>query len=115
LEPNLNYMGMNRSNKYFINDLLSVELLNQFNESIKHIAPKILNELCMEPDETGHYVKNIKMDLNRIDEFLSVPEISVDEINRLLDKRSELIECKNKKAQHVVPFKLTLRNFHLTN
>ena len=35
------------------------------------------------------------MDLNRIDQLLASPEIRDDEINRLLDRRSELLAIQS--------------------
>lgn len=78
-----------------IKDDVSEKLLDQFGEPIQHLVSQMVNELNVELDEAESQDYNIQMDLKRIDELLASPEVLDDEINRLLDRRSELIAQKS--------------------
>ncbi len=83
------------SNYNYIKDDVSEKLLNQFGEPIQHLVSQMIKELKVELDESEYQNDNIQMDLNRIDQLLTSPEIRDDEINRLLDRRSELLAIKS--------------------
>ncbi|MFO7659135.1 MAG: hypothetical protein R6W78_18900 [Bacteroidales bacterium] len=73
---------------------VSERLLGQFGEPIHTLVTQMINELKTGLEQAAIPKNNINMDLIRIDELLASPDIRVDEINRLLDRRSELLALK---------------------
>ncbi|MBN2612565.1 MAG: hypothetical protein JXB00_13500 [Bacteroidales bacterium] len=73
---------------------VSEKLLDKFGEPIHTLVTQMINELKAGIVEEEMPKNHINMDLLRIDELLASPEIRDDEINRLLDRRSELLAIK---------------------
>jgi len=84
-------------------DQLSEELLSKFGEPVKGMIASLVEQLKMElgddigdldQDEAEVEEISIPEDVAKIDEMLKDPQLSPEEINKLLDERSKL--AKNK-------------------
>jgi len=97
---NFEYLLGNYEN---MRDQLSEELLSKFGEPVKGMIASLVEQLKMElgddigdldQDEAEVEEISIPEDVAKIDEMLKDPQLSPEEINKLLDERSKL--AKNK-------------------
>ena len=93
---NFEYLLSNYEN---MRDQLSEELLSKFGEPVKGMIASLVEQLKMElGDDIGDLDLDEEMkdvivvpdDISKIDEMLKNPELSDEEINKLLDERSRL-------------------------
>jgi hypothetical protein len=93
---NFEYLLSNYEN---MRDQLSEELLSKFGEPVKGMIASLVEQLKMELgedigdldlDDEQEEVIEIPDDIAKIDEMLKNPDLSDEEINKLLDERSKL-------------------------
>jgi hypothetical protein len=93
---NFEYLLSNYEN---MRDQLSEELLSKFGEPVKGMIASLVEQLKMELgddigdldlDEEKEEVIIVPDDIAKIDEMLKNPDLSHEEINKLLDERSKL-------------------------
>jgi len=95
---NFEYLLSNYEN---MRDQLSEELLSKFGEPVKGMIASLVEQLKMElgddigdldlDDEAKEEIK-IPDDIAKIDEMLKKPDLTDEEINKLLDERSRLVK-----------------------
>lgn len=81
------------NNYEMIKNHLSDDILEQFGEPIQHMIEKLIEQLkdeLGEVEESVPEIKEIRNDIIEIDELLKTSELSNDQINELLDKRTEI-------------------------
>ena len=93
---NFEYLLSNYEN---MRDQLSEELLSKFGEPVKGMIASLVEQLKMELgddigdldlDDDKEEVIELPDDISKIDEMLKNPDLSDEEINKLLDERSKL-------------------------
>lgn len=87
------------SNYENMRDQISDELLAQFGEPMKKMIADLVEQLknevgeeVVKEEEESIEVKEVKRDIAQIDELLKNPNLSPEEIDRLLDERAGLKE-----------------------
>lgn len=76
-------------------DQISEELLQNFGEPMKKMIADLVTQLKNElgedyEEETNQELKEMKRDIAQIDELLQNPGLSEEEVNKLLDERSDM-------------------------
>jgi len=83
------------SNYELIKDELTDDLVEQFGSPIKDMLSDLVNQLREELGEERKNMPGVEDNIRKIEQALSEKDITNDEINKLLDKRSDLVS-KNK-------------------
>ncbi|MBE9480242.1 MAG: hypothetical protein IMY69_00945 [Bacteroidetes bacterium] len=89
------------NNYEMMRDRLSDELLGQFGEPIRIIIADLVKRLKEELGEIEHIEEKQEIinDIEKIDELLKNPNLSEEEINRLLDERKVISKSKNQETK----------------
>ncbi len=77
-------------NYHVIRNDYPAEVSNQFSESLKRLVFQLIDQVNSELETRNGTNMKVNDDLRRIDQLLQSEDLSVEEIDRLLDKRSEL-------------------------
>lgn len=89
------------NNYNLVRSELSENVLSQFGDSVQHLVSQMINQLKKELEEMETKEKNLLTDLKRIDQLLMSEGLTDDEIDRLLDKRSQITSNKVIKAAEI--------------
>ncbi len=89
------------NNYEMMKDRLSDELLSQFGEPIRIIIADLVKRLKEELGEIEHIEEKQEIinDIKKIDELLKNPNLSEEEINRLLDERKVISKSKSQETE----------------
>ncbi len=89
------------NNYEMMKDRLSDELLSQFGEPIRIIIADLVKRLKEELGEIEHIEEKQEIinDIEKIDELLKNPNLSEEEINRLLDERKVISKSKSQETE----------------
>jgi hypothetical protein len=90
------------NNYDMMKDKLSDELLSQFGEPIRIIIADLVKRLKEELGEIEHIEEKQEIinDIEKIDELLKNPNLSEEEINRLLDERKVISKSKSQETNY---------------
>jgi conjugal transfer/entry exclusion protein len=90
------------NNYEMIKDQLSDEMLEQFGTPIQTLIENLINQLKDELGEDFYALepmKEVSDDLQEIEKLLQSSELSNDEIDKLLDKRANILSNKDQNKQ----------------
>lgn len=82
------------NNYNLVRNEISDNVFNQFGDSIQQLVSQMISQLKKELEEMETKERNLITDLKRIDQLLMSEELTDDEIDRLLDKRSQITSKK---------------------
>ena len=78
----------------------SKELTEQFSEPVKKMVYQLIDQVSDELEEINERNTKVMGDLRRIDQLLGSDNLPIEEMDRLLDKRSELLPKMSRTANN---------------